>query len=370
MPSLRRLLAASLTGATAWATALSPAVAAAPTAETTAPGDDGRVVLSSGHLDLAARLTTDGRLEFAIKDGTAGGEAVWRDPHDVVLHFDARHAWEIPDAPDGVVPHQLGRAGDTVWTDRGVTHDSSLLWPGWNTEEVLPADLVDGGSVTADFAEVTGPDGFHLGGWADDPQLGTVIRLDVDGTRPEPGAVELRPNTHAHPLWFFTAEGVHRIGLQMSATLASGQRVSDVGTVTAVVGDDVDPWEVELPGPGEPGEPGEPGGPGGPEEPGEPEEPGGPQEPEQPEQPEQPGNPEEPEDGDAGTPGGTGDADGTSGAGGATGAGAAGAGPGPAGGELAATGGGVVPLALGAALLVGVGVGGALLRRSRLGDAA
>ncbi|UED86420.1 choice-of-anchor M domain-containing protein [Streptomyces profundus] len=223
--------------------------------------DRERAVLDGGHLDLAARL--DGaELTFQVKDGTVPGQSVWREPDDVILHFDARHAWEIPASAAGRVPEELGEPGDTLWVDHSVTYAPGLLWPGWSTEEI-PTDAVNS-PITATFTEVTGPDGFFLGQWRDHPELGSVVGIDIDGTRAEPGAVELRPGVHAHPLWFFTEEGVYRLRLELSTTLPTGERVHDTGTLTAVVGD-TDPDHVELPTPeappvAPPVEPGDTGG--------------------------------------------------------------------------------------------------------------
>ncbi|MDT0446238.1 choice-of-anchor M domain-containing protein [Streptomyces johnsoniae] len=325
-----------------------------------------RAVLTGGHLDLAARLD-GGALEFHLKDGTVPGRTVWREPNDVILHFDARHEWEIPETAPGVVPEQLGRAGDTVWVDHSVTYGDGLLWPGWNTEEVA-AEAVRS-PVTATFTGIDGPEGFFLGQWRDDPERGTVVGIDIDSTRPEPGSVELRPGVHAHPLWFFTEEGVYRIRLEMSAVLASGERVDDAATFTAVVGD-IDPADVELPGPETPDEPAPPELPEPPAEPEEPEQPEQPGQPEQPEQPEESEVPREP--GDIGGPGQTGGAEGpeaTAGADDATAAGRVPGTPRPAGGQaahdaLAATGTAVVP-ALGTAALLAAAAGTLLVRLAR-----
>ncbi|MDT0269031.1 choice-of-anchor M domain-containing protein [Streptomyces sp. DSM 44915] len=381
-------------------------LAPAPAAAEDAVVERERAVLDGGHLDLAAQLD-DGQLEFRIKDGTTPGQEVWREPNDVILHFDPRHAWQIPASAAGRVPEQLGRVGDTVWVDHSVTYAAGLLWPGWNTEGV-PADAV-ASPVTATFTGVEGPEGFFLGQWRDHPELGNVVGIDIDGTRPAPGAVELRPGVHAHPLWFFTTEGVYRIRLELSATLPTGERVSDTGTLTAVVGDP-DPDEVELPAPeepeepetpeepGEPGQPEDPGGPGGPggpgepgapELPGEPVEPGKPTEPGEPGGPGEPGQPEEPGEsegpegpGQPGGPGaaghsGNGEGDGNAGgadgpsAGSATGSptsgGTSGAENGRPAGELARTGGDFVPL--GVAALAAAAAGLALWAAARHGRA-
>lgn len=125
--------------------------------------------------------------------------------------------------------------------------EEGLLWPGWNTLEILPADVSGGVKVT--FPKIEAPGRFVLGQWEDDPELGMRIGVTVDGAKTEPGAVDLPAFTHAHPLWIFNAEGVYRITMQMTATLPSGATVSDRETLAVVVGDDVDPGTV-VPGDG------------------------------------------------------------------------------------------------------------------------
>ncbi|MFI2739889.1 choice-of-anchor M domain-containing protein [Streptomyces sp. NPDC018711] len=208
------------------------------------PGE--RTVLNGGHLDLAARLR-NGRLEFRIKDGTVPGSPVWREPSDVLLHFDPRHEVVIPPREEVPQFEGFGQPGSSLWVDKDFEVKEGLLWPGWNTLEILPADVSGGVEVT--FPKIEGPGRFVLGQWADDPDTGVRIGVTVDSAKPDPGAVDLPAFTHAHPLWIFDAEGVYRITMRMTATLPSGATVSDRETLAVVVGDDVDPATV-VPGDG------------------------------------------------------------------------------------------------------------------------
>ncbi|MFD9606350.1 choice-of-anchor M domain-containing protein [Streptomyces sp. NPDC059970] len=207
-----------------------------------------RTILNGGHLDLAARLR-NGRLEFQIKDGTVPGSLVWREPSDVLLHFDPRHEIVIPPREEVPQFEGFGEPGSSLWVDKDFEVKEGLLWPGWNTMEILPADVSGGVKVT--FPKIEGPGRFVLGQWEDDPDLGVRIGLTVDGAKPDSGAVDLPAFTHAHPLWIFNAEGVYRITMQMTATLPSGATVSDREALAVVVGDDVDPDTV-VPGDGTP----------------------------------------------------------------------------------------------------------------------
>ncbi|WP_418960216.1 choice-of-anchor M domain-containing protein [Streptomyces tritici] len=205
-----------------------------------------RVVLNGGHLDLTARLR-NGQLQFKVKDGTVAGASVVREPSDVLLHFDPRHEIVVPPREEVPQFEGFGEPGSSLWVDKDFEVKDGLLWPGWNTLEILPADVTGGVRVT--FPKIEGPGRFVLGQWADDPDMGIRIGVTVDSAKAEPGAVDLPVFTHAHPLWIFNAEGVHRITMEMSATLPSGTTVSDRETLAVVVGDDVDPGTV-VPGDG------------------------------------------------------------------------------------------------------------------------
>ncbi|MFD8207722.1 choice-of-anchor M domain-containing protein [Streptomyces sp. NPDC059695] len=243
-PSLPPALALIVAVALALSSGAPPAHAAEPPPREAPAGE--RVVLDGGHLDLAARLT-GGRLAFRVKDGTVPGATVWREPSDVLLHFDPRHEIVIPPREEVPQLEGFGAPGASLWVDKDFASTEGLLWPGWNTLGILPADVT--GGVEVAFSGVRGPGRFVLGRWEDDPELGLRIGVDVDSARARPGTVRLPSFTHAHPLWIFDREGVYRITLEMSATLPSGARVSDRETLAVVVGD-IDPSTVE-PGPGE-----------------------------------------------------------------------------------------------------------------------
>ncbi|MFE7513461.1 choice-of-anchor M domain-containing protein [Streptomyces sp. NPDC057540] len=242
--SLPPALALMVAVALALSPGASPAHAAEPPPREAPTGE--RVVLDGGHLDLAARLT-GGRLAFRVKDGTVPGATVWREPSDVLLHFDPRHEIVIPPREEAPQLEGFGAPGASLWADKDFASTEGLLWPGWNTLGILPADVT--GGVEVAFSAVRGPGRFVLGRWEDDPEIGLRIGVDVDSARARPGTVRLPSFTHAHPLWIFDREGVYRITLEMSATLPSGARVSDRETLAVVVGD-IDPSTVE-PGPGE-----------------------------------------------------------------------------------------------------------------------
>ncbi|MET8546954.1 TIGR03773 family transporter-associated surface protein, partial [Kitasatospora sp. NPDC004799] len=206
----------------------------APTTTTNPPprtGVGGAAVLTEGHIDLAARLV-DGRLRFRIHDGTVPGVKVWRDPEQVVLHVKPEGLRRLPAGLDF-----LGAPGETEWRLAG-THQEGMLWPGWSTETLKPGDITGGVTVTA--TAVSGPG--HLALYDCDLFCRTYTAefADRDGL---PDSIEKPVNTHAHPSWGFTREGVYRLTLRMSATLPSGEVTSDTATLAIAVGN-VDPYGV------------------------------------------------------------------------------------------------------------------------------
>ncbi|MCJ1680404.1 choice-of-anchor M domain-containing protein [Streptomyces sp. APSN-46.1] len=248
---LGRGLVAALAFAVPMALAADPALAADDVPREAPPGE--RAVLDHGHLDLAARVV-DGRLKFSVKDGSVPGSKVWREPSDLVLHFGPAHRFTIPTHEEiggNPIYDVLGKPGDVLWKDGEGNDSTTMLWPGWSTETLDADDLT--GPVTVTLAKAEGPGRFVHAQWADDPEWGMKFRLDYDTADGLPDAVELPFNTHAHPLWYFDTEGVYRITLRMSATLPSGEQVSDEDTFAVAVGN-VDPSTVE-PGDGKPDEP-------------------------------------------------------------------------------------------------------------------
>ncbi|MFI9585688.1 choice-of-anchor M domain-containing protein [Streptomyces sp. NPDC052236] len=209
------------------------------------PGE--RAVLNGGHLDMAARIG-GGQLQYRIKDGTVAGAPVWREPSDVLLHFDPRHEIVVPPREDVPQFEGIGEPGESLWVDKDFEVEEGLLWPGWNTTEILPADIT--GPVKVTFPKIEGPGRFILGLFEEDPQWGTRIGITIDSAKTDPGSVELPAFTHAHPLWIFDAKGVYRITMELSATLPSGVTVTDRETLAVAVGD-VDPSTV-VPGDGIP----------------------------------------------------------------------------------------------------------------------
>ncbi|GGP66069.1 TIGR03773 family transporter-associated surface protein [Saccharothrix coeruleofusca] len=205
------------------------------TASTTTPSTPPKscVVLDDGHVDLIAPRLLDGALRTGVKDGAAGPErAVWREPADVVLHVVPEARNTVPADPAYAF---LGAPGTPVWLIPQ-TQVPGVVWAGWNTESLTPQQV--SGDVEVSLSAVEGPGevAVFLTGIAP-----TVLVDSGDGL---PDAITVPLGTHAHANWAFGGEGVYRITVEVTATLADGRAVADRDVFTIAVGD-VDPTAGE-----------------------------------------------------------------------------------------------------------------------------
>ncbi|MET9375613.1 TIGR03773 family transporter-associated surface protein [Streptomyces sp. NPDC002992] len=190
-------------------------------------------VLDNGHLDIAARVV-DGKLQIQVKDGTVAGKTTWREPSSVVLHVKSAAKKQIP---AGNAFSFLGKAGEPIWLLDQVQQEG-LLWPGWSTDNVASGALK--GGVKFGLTKAEGPGGFALYTY-DGLSGATVLLNSKDGV---PDTIDVPANTHAHGGWAFGGEGVHKLTLSMSGTLANGSASADTETLTFVVGEKTDPGSV------------------------------------------------------------------------------------------------------------------------------
>ncbi|GAB2975592.1 choice-of-anchor M domain-containing protein [Saccharothrix stipae] len=220
-----------------------PAVAAAapePRIEAAAqqpPTATGRVTLDRGHVDaVALRLLPDG-LHLQVKDGTTTGVTTWREPADVEFRVTAAARTELPAQPALAF---LGGAGEQVFL-LPQTQRTDLLWTGWNTEELRPAEV--SGPVTWTLTAVDGPGAFGLfttGSFG----APAIVFNDADGL---PDHLSVPLGTHAHANWAFAEPGRYRLTFAVTAAGANGSPLTDAETLTFVVGDG-DPVRPDQPG--------------------------------------------------------------------------------------------------------------------------
>ncbi|MGM1065395.1 choice-of-anchor M domain-containing protein [Saccharothrix sp. Mg75] len=203
-----------------------PRVAAAAQQPPTATG---RVTPDRGHVDaVALRVLPDG-LHAQVKDGTTTGVTTWREPADVEFRVTAAARTELPAQP---ALSFLGGAGEQVFL-LPQTQRADLLWTGWNTEELRPAEV--SGPVTWALTAVDGPGAFGLftTGSFGAPE---IIFNSADGL---PDTLSVPLGTHAHANWAFAGPGRYRLTFAVTATGADGTALSDTETLTFVVGDGV-----------------------------------------------------------------------------------------------------------------------------------
>ncbi|ROR97664.1 surface-anchored protein [Salana multivorans] len=238
-------------------TAPASAAPADPLVQTVAPDEatgEGRVVISSGHVDLGPRMI-DGRWTLQLRDDTLA-PPVWRSLDDVVL--------QLPDssilpAPDDVQFDFIDAApGSDVWVIPQ-TQNTAVVWAGWNSQHPSAVEVM-GGGMTLRLLDVEGPGQFTLflqSGNFDPAQL--LWDSGVDG----PQDIWALTNTHVHGNWVFTEPGVYLLDVEVLADLADGTVASDRETLRIAVSDATDPEDAfgaGLPGADEAGS-GSPGRP-------------------------------------------------------------------------------------------------------------
>ena len=190
------------------------------------PTATGRVVLDRGHVDaVATRLLPDG-LHIQVKDGTVAGATTWREPADVDFKVTSAARTALPASPQLAF---IGAAGKQVYL-LPQTQRADVLWAGWSTEELRPADVT--GPVAWSLTAVEGPGAFGLftTGSFGEP---SVLFNSTDGL-PDKQSVPL--GTHAHANWVFAEPGRYRLTFTATAPGAGGP-LTDTETYTFTVGD-------------------------------------------------------------------------------------------------------------------------------------
>lgn len=226
----RRAVAA--TAAALAASLLAAAAGLVAASSGTAHAGSGAVVLAQGDIDFMPQLA-DGRLDLRISDRT-GDETVMREPSDVVLHV-------VPEAKESIISPVNPVLGDGLygWFLNGRhAQDVFALTPGWTglTGARSAKVTLDRAQGDGRFALYTFTQEME---WSDQEP---VQHLNSDD--PALRSFALPQGTdRLVPTWGFAAEGVHRLTLTVSATLADGTTVSDTETLAVAVGA-TDPTQV------------------------------------------------------------------------------------------------------------------------------
>ncbi|MET9375611.1 choice-of-anchor M domain-containing protein [Streptomyces sp. NPDC002992] len=224
--------AVAVTAGTLAAALLATAAGLVAAAGGTAHADAAAVVLAQGDIDFVPQLA-DGRLDLRIADRT-GATPVVREPSEVVLHV-------VPEAKESIISPVNPILGDGLygWFLNG-RHAKEIfaLTPAWSglagarsVEVALDRSQGEGRFALYTFTE-------EMEGSDQEP----VQHLNSEDSAYRSFALPQGPDRFA-PTWGFAAEGVHRLTLTVSATLADGTKVSDTETLAVAVGS-TDPTQV------------------------------------------------------------------------------------------------------------------------------
>ncbi len=189
-------------------------------------------VLEAGHVDMGPRIV-DGRWRFLVHDDVAKADAaatsVWRYPDETVLRVTDAAQLTAPEDPAYAF---LGAApGAPVWVVPQ-TQDPDVVWLGWNTQDPDVMATIDRG-VTLSLTGVQGPGAVSVylqSGSFGEPQ----VLWDSRVTEPQPVWVDV--NTHTHANWVFTQPGVYLLRLTAEADLVDGTTASDTQVLRFAVG--------------------------------------------------------------------------------------------------------------------------------------
>ncbi|AUA17068.1 hypothetical protein CFP59_09261 [Streptomyces malaysiensis subsp. malaysiensis] len=196
-----------------------------------------RIVIDQGHVDAVAPRMADGEFRTLFRDSRTS-DVVWREPGSVIMHLTDKSKQVVPDPAGGSA--FIGEAGQ-VYYSIPQTQDPAILWAGWSTEAFSTSSVQ--GQLSFSLDKVEGPGGLLIFNWS--PFGEPLMRFDSRDGLPDTYAVSAV--THEHANWVFTEQGVYRLTFTVSATLTSGEEVSDSQTYTMAVGD-IDPDDVSLPG--------------------------------------------------------------------------------------------------------------------------
>lgn len=175
-------------------------------------------LIESGHVDAFYVSAPGGQLTLSMKEDVTGSGVV-RPGNDVILKV-AEKAWsEATERIDGI-------AMPTYYLPQ--TQDSSLLWPGWDTQAAQSAGYKD---VNFEFVEVTGPGDifiFETAGFGDIQPVTNAGELDlVSGD-----VINQAYPAHRHVNWAFSEPGIYTMTVQAESNGDTSNQVTytwDVG---------------------------------------------------------------------------------------------------------------------------------------------
>ncbi|HCT9180439.1 TPA: choice-of-anchor M domain-containing protein [Corynebacterium aurimucosum] len=175
-------------------------------------------LIDSGHVDAFYVSAPGGQLTLSMKEDVTGSGVV-RPGNDVTLKV-AEEAWsEATERIDGI-------GTPTYYLPQ--TQDSSLLWPGWDTQAAQSAGYKD---VNFEFVEVTGPGDifiFETAGFGDIQPVTNAGELDlISGD-----VINQAYPAHRHVNWAFSEPGTYTMTVQAESNGDTSNQVTytwDVG---------------------------------------------------------------------------------------------------------------------------------------------
>ena len=163
-----------------------------------APG----VTLETGHIDAFTVSAAGDKAVLQVMEDVTGYR-VMREAETVLLRVkESAYRSNIPagtpGAPSGyVLP---------------LTQDSSLIWPGWDTNRTAASGYTD---VTINIARVEGPGSVYL---SSQGPFGGVESLLSGGGYRLPGSIREAAPAHTHAQWVFSTKGIYRLTAYAVAT--------------------------------------------------------------------------------------------------------------------------------------------------------
>ena len=152
-------------------------------------------------------------------------------------------AWVMPesltfaigDAGNASAHEALGSipAGSSVWMISSA-QVAGVPWLGLNTQHESMAKEAQG-ATTVSLTSFSGPGTMEV---FTSGNLGVAVgtRWFTGANNKGSGSASIPANTHVHPNWVFSKAGTYKVGLTMSTTLKSGERISGTTTLTFNVG--------------------------------------------------------------------------------------------------------------------------------------
>lgn len=180
-------------------------------------------VIADGHVDAPSVRLQNGRVHLSIRQNR-GSRDILRNPATTVLRVTNRGRTTLPTGMGFI-----GRRGTRVWAIPQ-TQQRGVIWAGWSTQGVRPAQVR--GGITWQLTRVTGPGRVVL---FQTTAFGPR-RVLFTSARKMPQRQVLRPGVHQHGSWVFTRPGIYRLTFRVTLTPRAGSPRGATTTVTYRIG--------------------------------------------------------------------------------------------------------------------------------------